>query len=716
MQEGDSVLFRKEKIKNAMRYVYAAMMCILLLEFLLEMAFFDESERMSPFVWAARCVAGFLGIWLSKNWKKATFQLLAVFSSLILLRALIRQGNGFLEYKVIVKAMLYFIWVWGGCFSFGAVLQKDKIKAFLIVFGAVWTIGMTVCALYGLNAAWMQVRIPNLSGKGFFRLWGEADQARLKLVYLSTISGQLMAMSIIIAFICMLCVQKKGLKCLFCLSVFPMLIALTLTDSRNAQICVTAGVSVLAGIVILDREQKRIPESTGLRPKRVWIVSLAGMAATFVFSLLLLQIINPAFHQLKKSSVYWPFLQSGVNNTEKQIVFSNRGYLYDDLMTGRTDIWRATLTFLIGNPKYLLVGKSIINPMEAVNSQECLSFSAGHCHNIFLQTLLETGVPGLLILCAAIFKAGKYAVRTSVNKEAPLWQRAFLALIAVIGIGELAECLTGLYFPYLPFLSFLCIAAGCAVGNQEAENRALNHWLYHLFAAGFAWARDALPRAVGKMKLLFFIAVLVIAFYPMNDGAIYSASVIHQDDFDDPEKDLYYLCGDSQCETHQGRHTVKTSGCGLCAIVNAITYMTGEKIDVHEVAAFARENEHYAVHVGSKMTLYQAFAEEYGNQYNFSYLARVETLEEATDYLKQGCVAIAGAGNSGGGGHLLVLASYNPVTKQYLILDSAGNYSGWSHAFYSWQTIANNRLEKNPNVFLTAFQIYFSPLSPYRDI
>ena len=179
--------------------------------------------------------------------------------------------------------------------------------------------------------------------------------------------------------------------------------------------------------------------------------------------------------------------------------------------------------------------------MEAVNSQECLSFSAGHCHNILLQTLLETGIPGLLILCAAIFKVGMFAVRTSANKEAPLWQRAFLALIAVIGIGELVECLTGLYFPYLPFLSFLCIAAGCIVGNQETENRALNQRLYHLFSAVSAWARTVLPRAVGKMKPLLFIVVLIIAFYPMNDGAIYSASVIHQDDFDDPEKDLYYL-------------------------------------------------------------------------------------------------------------------------------------------------------------------------------
>ena len=367
-KKGQNVLYRKEKIKNALRYLYAAMMCILLLEFLLEIAVFDESGRIPHWIWAARCAAGFLGIWLSKNWKKATFQLLAVFSSLILLRALIRQGNYFLEYKAIAKAMLYFIWVWGGCFAFGTVLENDKIKSFLIIFGAVWTIGMTVYALYGLNAAWMEVRIPNLSGKGFFKLWGEADHARLKLVYLSTISGQLMAMSIIIAFVCMLCVQKKGLKCLFCLSVFPMLIALALTDSRNAQICVSAGMSILAGIVILDREQKRLPTSTGLRPKRIRIVSLAGMAATFVFTLFLFQIINPAFDQLKKSSVYWPFLQSGANNTEKQIVLSNRGFLNDDFLTGRTEIWRATLTFLIGNPKYLLVGKSIINPMEAVNA------------------------------------------------------------------------------------------------------------------------------------------------------------------------------------------------------------------------------------------------------------------------------------------------------------------------------------------------------------
>ena len=117
-KKGQNVLYRKEKIKNALRYLYAAMMCILLLEFLLEIAVFDESGRIPHWIWAARCAAGFLGIWLSKNWKKATFQLLAVFSSLILLRALIRQGNNFLEYKAIAKAMLYFIWVWGGCFAF----------------------------------------------------------------------------------------------------------------------------------------------------------------------------------------------------------------------------------------------------------------------------------------------------------------------------------------------------------------------------------------------------------------------------------------------------------------------------------------------------------------------------------------------------------------------------------------------------------------------
>ena len=80
------------------------------------------------------------------------------------------------------------------------------------------------------------------------------------------------------------------------------------------------------------------------------------------------------------------------------------------------------------------------------------------------------------------------------------------------------------------------------------------------------------------------------------------------------------------------------------------------------------------------------------------------SLEEATHLLREGCAVIAGVGNAEGGGHLLVLADYDPLTGKYLILDSAGNYDHWSGSFFSWQSVRENRLELNPDVYLTTFR------------
>ena len=68
-------------------------------------------------------------------------------------------------------------------------------------------------------------------------------------------------------------------------------------------------------------------------------------------------------------------------------------------------------------------------------------------------------------------------------------------------------------------------------------------------------------------------------------------------------------------------------------------------------------------------------------------------------------VKIVSVQNSKGGGHLLVIADYDPLTKEYLILDSAGNYEGWSHSFSSWQKLSGNCLQSNPDVSFTSFRV-----------
>ncbi|MBR3020607.1 MAG: O-antigen ligase family protein [Clostridia bacterium] len=710
-----------DKLRKALLVCYTGLMCFLLLTYLWIIMIYNGSSKTPDWIWIGRLTAALLGIYLSKSWKNSTFQLLVLFLTVLLARGIIRQGNTPSDYRTILRIAVNGLWVWGGCYSLGRVLTKEQFKVFFKIFGSAWTIGMAACALCGLYASWMRVRIPNLSGERFIGLWGPAAQARLELVFLSTVSGGFMAMSVIIAIICLLCFQKKLVKCLFSFAALLMLLALALTDSRSAQVSVSGGAAVLAWILLLHREQKPLSRFSPARPPtRRLLISFAWAAATFVGMLFLIQLINPAFDQLKRASLHWPVFRSEAMAGEEQIISANRGFFGEHTSTGRAEIWGATLTYLRYNPKYLLIGKSVIDPITDVNALLSEEYQAGHCHNILLQVLLESGLPGLLLLCMIIFSIGKQAVKLAMDGSSPLWQRAFTALAAAICVEDLAECVSSLNGHYLPFLAVLNISAGLISSGTEENGlvtfQARKKKLRDTVQRMITGIRTGWPYAIKAMKPILFLTVLLASFIPCKYSAISYHAVIHQDDYDDPEKDLYYYCGNENCETHHGRHTIKTSGCGLCAIVNAVAYMTGETIDVHEAAAFARENEHYAVHVGSKMSVYQAFAEEYGEKYNFSYVARVETLEEATEYLKQGCVVIAGVGNNGGGGHLLVLADYNAYTNQYVILDSAGNYPGWSHDFYSCQAINNNRLEHNPNVFLTSFQVYYSPAEPVRDI
>ena len=226
-------------------------------------------------------------------------------------------------------------------------------------------------------------------------------------------------------------------------------------------------------------------------------------------------------------------------------------------------------------------------------------------------------------------------------------------------------------------------------------------------------ARTPLPenRLSRFRKCIIFPAACVMLLCTLAPFVLHhSVPVIHQDEYDDPTYDLFYECGDENCETHHGKHTIKTSGCGLCSISNAVRYMTGQAIDVRSLAKFARTNEQYIVHEGSKATVSEEAAKAFGDEYGFCFIGQIPGLAEATAYVKQGCTVIAGVGNNKGGGHILVIADYDPLTKKYLILDSAGNYENWSRAFSSWQRITDNHLQSNPDVYFTTFRI----LAPSR--
>ena len=682
-----------------LKRLYTVLMGVLLLEFLCRMATFSNNAYTPRPVMIGHAFTTVLGIWLGKTWKDKGFRLMIIYLLWMSLRCFISVREN-PESSLALNRILALFWAVGGCYSVGRILSKKEIMRFLSVLCFIWTAGMVVSSSLGIAAAWMRIRIPNLNGAATWKMWGEASSARLNLIYCSTISGGILSLSILIALLAAVQKQRLMFRMFYFLATLPMTLALCLTDSRTAQISLSVGIASLFFILIYSRIRSctfRIRNtSTGspvMKPSRLLIL-LSGSILVGILSLFVLLHVNQVFDYIKTASTKLGIIPSGAAAEGSTVLMSHRGFHVEDVFTGRDLIWKAAAGFLSSHPRYLLYGASIVNPMSRIVDQGVLNFTTDHCHNIALQILVEGGLPAAL---AAIGFAGYIvgkAVRNFRNGNNPLWLIMIPCLMLSVLVGDMGECLLWLGFRSSPTPYFLFLLAGI---TASCDHTAI--------PAGSA---DRVKRIRSFLVFPVACAVLICSLAPFLLS--YDVPVIRQDDYDDPEQDLYYTCGDENCETNHGMHTIKTSGCGLCAIANAVRYMTGQEIDIHDLAAFARNNEQYVVHAGSKSTVSKAAADEFGDIFGFSFIGEVASLQEATPFIRQGCTVIAGVGNNLGGGHLLVVADYDPLTKEYLILDSAGNYDGWSRSFSSWQRIADNHLRTNPYVFFTSFRI----LAPVR--
>ena len=675
-------------IKN----LYTVLMGALLLEFLCRMAFYALADETPRLVTAGQVLTAGLGIWLGKTWKDKGFRMMACYILWMALRCFVSAREETDVFPALER-IATLVWAAGGCYSLGRILTRKETGRFLGVMCLAWTAGMAVSACLGIAAAWMRIRIYNLSGTATWRMWGEAEAARLNLVYCATISGGILSVSILMALLAGFQTRQPAMKACFFAAVLPMTLALCLTDSRTAQISLAAGVAALFFVLSYSRirsagalKSGMITGNGAVRPKQLLIL-FAGMVLAGALTLWILMKINPVFDSIKIACTRAGILPSAAISEDGTVLMAHRGFSVEDVLTGRGQIWKAVLAFFRDHPRYLLYGSSIVNSMARVLDQNVLSFEAGHCHNIALQILAEGGLPALLLAVGFVWHIGKKsAVRIFSGKNTPVWLVLIPCVILSMIVGDMGECFTWMGFRSspIPFILFLLAGITAAPDGKKAAEE---------------------PRASLRSCLAFPMVCAVIMGCTLPVILHHTVPVIRQDEYDNPESDLFYECGEEGCETHYGKHTIKTSGCGLCAISNAVRYMTGSAPDVRGLATFARNNEQYIVHVGSKSTVSEEAAKAFGEAFGFCYIGQVAGLAEAVPYVKQGCTVIAGVGNDKGGGHLLVIADYDPLTKKYLILDSAGNYESWSHSFCSWQRINDNRLQNNPNVYLTSFRI-----------
>ncbi len=442
--------------------LYTILQGFLLLEFVWEMLTYKTPGYTAPvWVWALRITAAFAGIILGKLWQDRGFRLLAVLLLFQFFRLFLSEPARLYENSV-SQYLMGGLWAFGGCYALGRVLTRDQAKRFLLIVTAVWLVWMLAYCGIGIYTAVTRNRVNNLAGTGW-RLTGATAALRLNMIYLATVSGAVAGLSALGALLAGVSVRNRAVKAVFFAAALVLLAALCLTDARSAQVVAAAGIGLLCGLLLYRRLTSR-----GTRGA-LWYSLLAVLLAAAA-ALLLLQQVTPMLNRLRAGG--FPVSRALAEEADSidSYDIAARGF-GDDLLHGRGTVWKNVLLYLKNNPLLLLTGASVYVPMSGVIAQESMTFAAGHSHNLALQMLLESGIPGLLLAGGFVLYAAVRCLRVLRNGSSPLWLRVLPVLPAAALLGELVECFLWQNAYYSPILFWVITVLGviCAAGAPDGR-------------------------------------------------------------------------------------------------------------------------------------------------------------------------------------------------------------------------------------------------------
>ena len=97
-------------------------------------------------------------------------------------------------------------------------------------------------------------------------------------------------------------------------------------------------------------------------------------------------------------------------------------------------------------------------------------FAVDHCHSLYLETIMQTGIPGFLLWLLGIVLLLLNAFRLMKNRNLPMWQRVIALPAMACLVGELAECSACTEFGYPPMtILYLFIGLTIAIGKESSK-------------------------------------------------------------------------------------------------------------------------------------------------------------------------------------------------------------------------------------------------------
>lgn len=461
------------RIRCACEHVYLTAVCLFLLW---DVAFMTEAEwtfairPAFPWIWRVLAVCA-LGM------SRGRIRAMAWPALLLVWMAGTSLYRGTEVFRAVLPAMdhgvLAFLVV--GLTPFA--VEERRLKAYLKGLLALWTALYTLQSLIGLWAA--------LSGHAVFSLKGtwyigvNLGDHRLYMMAYVTTGAVKTGMSVLLALLGAAMTRRWPGRIAYGVCMLIHLACLALTDCRTAFIALGAALGLAAAVLILRGRVR--DRQTSRRVLRWGCAVLAVMVMTGGVYLALSGVLTAL-------SPHVPQELENINILElpgellpsahaEEAAVRHRGLDQGDLFNGRSAIWRGALALLQAEPKFLVTGTT--SALSGALTNAHIPADAGaqvtfkHVHNIYLQTLVNWGVPGLLLLAGLLAALARASWRLMLGRNIALWQR-FVPLAAVyMLLCDLVDCHL-LLSEGTPMLYFASLSAALALrmgGREESGMR-----------------------------------------------------------------------------------------------------------------------------------------------------------------------------------------------------------------------------------------------------
>ena len=442
------------------KVTYTALMAFNLLSFIWLLATGSGIDNMPLIIWITRLVAVPFAIHLGRLWKDKGFLILLTYTSLFFLRVFI-PAPGDLFQEEVAENVLSALWLFTACYGLGRILTTEQLKHFLFICTILWTAFMAVLCSIGIYAVWTEKPVYLLHDAIVYLY-----EQRLNIIYLATTSGSLTGFTILIGILMAVCIKSHFCKTGIVLMLLPVILATALTDSRTAFVSVPAGIAVMFFFGVFYHVKAK-EEPVGRKKNwKPWVFGIITMVFVFVLLVFLFLQITPVFNRIRMQGI---IPRAYAEETVKTSV-ATRGFTGSRVLTGRAELWEEVIEHIRQNPIILLTGESKLAPLRKFDNYYA------HTHCLYLQVLLESGIPGLLLFLSFILYTLINAMWIIRIPETPRWLRLLPALPISLWVGDIAETFTWLRSSQCPMGAVALISSGiiCAKAFafiHESESR-----------------------------------------------------------------------------------------------------------------------------------------------------------------------------------------------------------------------------------------------------